>query len=237
MSMDMNKMLQQVQQMQEQMVKAQEELKNETVEASAGGGTVTVKVSGALEVLEVRIAPEAIDPDDPESSATWAVRHADEVSTATRRPTPRRAAGSKHRRPGFAGAGRPAPPRATRSYSTTAAPDGDPAESTDKSARLRVAAGSGSRGTGRPAALACTAAAEQGSDVSPLPGGEDLFAEGDAMAPVNRDAGSEDRRITGRRRVHSSQRRPGTHSSSCAAEPTTSRGPVNWPSSVNSCSS
>lgn len=69
MSMDMNKMLQQVQQLQAQMAKAQEELKNETVEASAGGGMVTVKVSGALEVTEIKIAPEAIDPDDPEMLA------------------------------------------------------------------------------------------------------------------------------------------------------------------------
>jgi nucleoid-associated protein EbfC len=66
MSMDMNKMLQQVQQMQQQMAKAQEELANETVEASAGGGMVTVKATGALEITEVRISPEAIDPDDPE---------------------------------------------------------------------------------------------------------------------------------------------------------------------------
>ena len=66
MSMDMNKMLQQVQQMQEQVMKAQEELKSETVEASAGGGAITVKASGALEIVEIRIAPEAIDPDDPE---------------------------------------------------------------------------------------------------------------------------------------------------------------------------
>ena len=64
--MDMNKMLQQVAQMQEQMAKAQEELANETVEASAGGGMVMVKANGALEVTEIRIAPEAIDPDDPE---------------------------------------------------------------------------------------------------------------------------------------------------------------------------
>ena len=64
--MDMNKMLQQVQQMQAEMAKAQEELANEIVEASAGGGMVTVRVSGALEVKEVRIAAEAIDPDDPE---------------------------------------------------------------------------------------------------------------------------------------------------------------------------
>jgi nucleoid-associated protein EbfC len=65
-SMDMNKMLQQVQEMQAQMARAQEELANETVEASAGGGMVTVKATGALEITEIRIAPEAIDPDDPE---------------------------------------------------------------------------------------------------------------------------------------------------------------------------
>jgi DNA-binding YbaB/EbfC family protein len=66
MSMDMNKMMQQVQQMQAEMAKAQEELANETVEASAGGGMVTVKATGALEVVEVKIALEAIDPDDPD---------------------------------------------------------------------------------------------------------------------------------------------------------------------------
>ena len=64
--MDMNKMLQQVQQMQEQMTKAQEELANETVEASAGGGMVTVKATGALQITEIKIAKEAIDPDDPD---------------------------------------------------------------------------------------------------------------------------------------------------------------------------
>jgi nucleoid-associated protein EbfC len=65
-SPDMNKMLQQVQQMQAQMAQAQEELAKETVEASAGGGMVTVKATGALEVTEIKISPEAIDPDDPE---------------------------------------------------------------------------------------------------------------------------------------------------------------------------
>jgi DNA-binding YbaB/EbfC family protein len=64
--MDMNKMLQQVQQLQAQMAQAQEELKNETVEASAGGGMVTVKATGDLQITEITIAPEAIDPDDPE---------------------------------------------------------------------------------------------------------------------------------------------------------------------------
>ena len=64
--MDFEKLMQQAQQMQEQMAKAQEELAGETVEASAGGGMVTVKATGALEITEIRIAPEAIDPDDPE---------------------------------------------------------------------------------------------------------------------------------------------------------------------------
>jgi DNA-binding YbaB/EbfC family protein len=66
MSMDMNKMLQQVAQMQEQMQKAQEELANEVVEASAGGGMVVVKVTGGLEVKEVSISKDALDPDDLE---------------------------------------------------------------------------------------------------------------------------------------------------------------------------
>ena len=66
MSFDMNKMLQQVQQMQAEMQKAQEELANETVEASAGGGMVTVKATGALQIVEVKIDPKAIDPNDPE---------------------------------------------------------------------------------------------------------------------------------------------------------------------------
>ena len=63
---NMNAMLKQVQKMQADMAKAQEELKNEVVEASSGGGMVTVKVSGDLEVREVRIDPEAVDPDDAE---------------------------------------------------------------------------------------------------------------------------------------------------------------------------
>ena len=63
---NMNDMMRQVQKMQADMAKAQEELKSETVEASAGGGMVTVKVSGELEILEVRIDPEGVDPDDVE---------------------------------------------------------------------------------------------------------------------------------------------------------------------------
>ena len=59
-----NKMLKQVQQMQADMAKAQEQLKDEVVEASAGGGMVTVKVSGDLEIREIRIDPAAVDPED-----------------------------------------------------------------------------------------------------------------------------------------------------------------------------
>ena len=63
---NLNQMMKQVQQMQAEMVKAQEELKKETVEASAGGGMVTVTVSGDLEVKSITIDPEAVDPEDVE---------------------------------------------------------------------------------------------------------------------------------------------------------------------------
>jgi nucleoid-associated protein EbfC len=65
-SFDMNNLLQQAAQMQEQMQKAQEELANETVEASAGGGIVRVTATGAGDIREIKIDPKAIDPDDPE---------------------------------------------------------------------------------------------------------------------------------------------------------------------------
>jgi nucleoid-associated protein EbfC len=63
---NMQQMLKQVQRMQQDMVAAQEALKDETVEASAGGGMVSAVVSGDLVVKEIRIDPQAIDPDDPE---------------------------------------------------------------------------------------------------------------------------------------------------------------------------
>jgi DNA-binding YbaB/EbfC family protein len=66
MGMDMNKLMQQVGQMQEQMQKAQDELANETVEASAGGGMITVIANGAGEIKQIKIDPNAIDPDDSE---------------------------------------------------------------------------------------------------------------------------------------------------------------------------
>ena len=64
--LDLNAMMKQVQQMQADMVEAQEKLKDETVDASAGGGMVKVKMSGDLRLLESPIDPEAIDPEDPE---------------------------------------------------------------------------------------------------------------------------------------------------------------------------
>ncbi|MGI8579727.1 MAG: YbaB/EbfC family nucleoid-associated protein [Solirubrobacteraceae bacterium] len=63
---NMNQMMKQVQKMQEDMMAAQEKLKDEEVEASAGGGMVTVKVSGDLDIKEVKINPQAVDPDDVE---------------------------------------------------------------------------------------------------------------------------------------------------------------------------
>jgi len=63
---NLNQLMKQVQQMQAEMAKAQEELKEETVEASAGGGMVKVTVTGGLEIREITISPEAIDPEDPE---------------------------------------------------------------------------------------------------------------------------------------------------------------------------
>jgi DNA-binding YbaB/EbfC family protein len=66
MSFDMNKMLREAQRMQEELAKAQEQAATETVDASAGGGMVTVKANGAGEIVEIKIDPRAIDPDDPE---------------------------------------------------------------------------------------------------------------------------------------------------------------------------
>jgi DNA-binding YbaB/EbfC family protein len=63
---NMQQMLKQVQKMQADMMAAQEQLKNEVVEASAGGGMVTVKVTGDLEVKDIRIDPSAVDPEDVE---------------------------------------------------------------------------------------------------------------------------------------------------------------------------
>ena len=80
--MDMNAMLKQVQQMQAEMMEAQEKLKDEIVEASAGGGTVKVKMSGDLELKEVTIDPEALDPEDADVLADMVMAAVNEALRA-----------------------------------------------------------------------------------------------------------------------------------------------------------
>ncbi len=63
---DLNELMKQAEQMQSQMAQAQQQLANEIVEASAGGGLVTVKATGTGEIREIKIDQKAIDPDDPE---------------------------------------------------------------------------------------------------------------------------------------------------------------------------
>ena len=63
---NMQQLLKQAQKMQEDMLKAQESLKDEVVEASSGGGMVKVQVTGDLVVKSIAIDPQAVDPDDVE---------------------------------------------------------------------------------------------------------------------------------------------------------------------------
>ena len=63
---NMNNMLKQAQKMQADMAKAQSDLEEKVIETSAGGGMVTVKVSGKKEILDISIKPEVVDPDDIE---------------------------------------------------------------------------------------------------------------------------------------------------------------------------
>ena len=58
------RMIRQAQELQAKLVKAQEELGNETVEASAGGGVVTVVADGHQNLKSIKISPEAVDPED-----------------------------------------------------------------------------------------------------------------------------------------------------------------------------
>jgi hypothetical protein len=84
MGMDMNKLMQQVGQMQEQMQRTQEELANEMVEATAGGGMVTVTANGAGEIKQIKIDPKAIDPDDPEMLADMVLAAVNEAIRSAR---------------------------------------------------------------------------------------------------------------------------------------------------------
>ncbi len=87
---DLGQMMKQVQQMQAEMAKAQEELKHEIVDASAGGGMVKVKMTGDLNLTEVKIDPEAIDPEDPEVLAEMVMAAVNEaIRAAQERATDR----------------------------------------------------------------------------------------------------------------------------------------------------
>src|SRR4029077_17915471 len=82
-------LLKQAQKMQEDMIAAQESLKDEVVDASAGGGMVTVQVTGDLVIKSIKIDPEAVDPDDVEllqdmvlAAVNEAMRSAQELAAA-----------------------------------------------------------------------------------------------------------------------------------------------------------
>ena len=83
---NMSNMMKQVQKMQREMAKLQEEIEQRTVEASAGGGAVNVVASGKKEILSITIKPEVVDPDDVEmlqdlviAAVNEALRKADEM--------------------------------------------------------------------------------------------------------------------------------------------------------------
>ncbi len=86
---NMQQLLKQAQKMQQDMLEAQESLKDEVVDASAGGGMVTVQVTGDLVVKSIKIDPQAVDPDDVElladmvlAAVNEALRSAQELASA-----------------------------------------------------------------------------------------------------------------------------------------------------------
>jgi DNA-binding YbaB/EbfC family protein len=62
----MNKFVRQAQELQAKLAKAQQELGNITLEASSGGGAVTVTIDGQQNIQSVKISPEVVNPDDVE---------------------------------------------------------------------------------------------------------------------------------------------------------------------------
>jgi DNA-binding YbaB/EbfC family protein len=88
-----NALMKQAQQMEAQMLAAQEALKDEVVEASAGGGMVKVKMGGDLTLREIAIDPEAIDPEEAEllsdmvqAAVNEALRAAQELASSKMSP-------------------------------------------------------------------------------------------------------------------------------------------------------
>lgn len=86
---NMQQLLKQAQKLQQDMLAAQESLKDEVVEASAGGGMVKVEVTGDLNIKSIRIDPQAVDPEDVEllqdmvlAAVNEALRSAQELAAA-----------------------------------------------------------------------------------------------------------------------------------------------------------
>ncbi|NLY55847.1 MAG: YbaB/EbfC family nucleoid-associated protein [Firmicutes bacterium] len=86
--MNIGKMMKQVQKLQEEMARVQNELKEKTVEGTAGGGVVKVVANGQYELVSVTIDPEVVDPEDVEmlqdlivAAANDAMRRAHEMAT------------------------------------------------------------------------------------------------------------------------------------------------------------
>ena len=84
---NMNNLMKQAQRMQRQMEETQKEMEEKEYEAAAGGGAVTVRVSGRKEVLSVKLSEEVVDPDDIEmledlimAAVNEAFRQLEEVS-------------------------------------------------------------------------------------------------------------------------------------------------------------
>ena len=82
-------MMKQAQKMQQEMLRMQEEMENKTYSATTGGGMVTATVNGKHEVVDLKINPEAVDPDDVEmlqdmiiAAVNEAMRAADADSAA-----------------------------------------------------------------------------------------------------------------------------------------------------------
>jgi len=87
---NMQNMMKQMQKMQKKMAEAQEQLGQEKIEGTAGGGMVTVVVSGHKEIIDVQIKPEAVDPDDIDmlqdlvlAATNDALKKADELTNNT----------------------------------------------------------------------------------------------------------------------------------------------------------
>ena len=86
---NMNQMLKQAQKMQENMLKAKEEVEQKSVQASAGGGMVEVTITGKKEIKQISIKPEIVDPEDVEmledlvmAAVNEAIRKVEDTSNA-----------------------------------------------------------------------------------------------------------------------------------------------------------